>query len=170
MGTTYKLKTPEHVSEHSLFITINDIILNEARCTRPGARSRSSSTQEPGALSVDSGADPHHLGGVSQGGTSPFWWRSCARCSIPRGLLEQGQVRASLIAEIGNVIETHLYRDRHAQVPGLDEHQQAFPGREAGAIAGTATGRRAAGGQRFPTQCRALLQVPPRRWCKRMAA
>ena len=28
MGTTYKLKTPEHVSEHSLFITINDIILN----------------------------------------------------------------------------------------------------------------------------------------------
>lgn len=29
MGTTYKLKTPEHVSEHSLFITINDIILNE---------------------------------------------------------------------------------------------------------------------------------------------
>lgn len=29
MGTTYKLKTPEHVSELSLFITINDIILNE---------------------------------------------------------------------------------------------------------------------------------------------
>ena len=29
MGTTYKLKTPEHVSEHSLFITINDIILNQ---------------------------------------------------------------------------------------------------------------------------------------------
>ncbi|MGL6175684.1 MAG: NrdJb, partial [Vibrionaceae bacterium] len=29
LGTTYKLKTPEHVSEHSLFITINDVVLNE---------------------------------------------------------------------------------------------------------------------------------------------
>ena len=29
MGTTYKLKTPEHISEHSLFITINDMVLNE---------------------------------------------------------------------------------------------------------------------------------------------
>jgi hypothetical protein len=29
LGTTYKLKTPEHISEHSLFITINDVVLNE---------------------------------------------------------------------------------------------------------------------------------------------
>ena len=29
VGSTYKLKTPEHVSEHSMFITINDIVLNE---------------------------------------------------------------------------------------------------------------------------------------------
>ncbi len=54
MGTTYKLKTPEHVSEHSLFITINDIILNEGRCTRLAVRSRSSST--PRAWSTTSGS------------------------------------------------------------------------------------------------------------------
>ena len=29
IGSTYKLKTPEHVSEHSMYITINDIVLNE---------------------------------------------------------------------------------------------------------------------------------------------
>jgi hypothetical protein len=53
MGTTYKLKTPEHVSEHSLFITINDIILNEGTVHETGARSRSSST--PRAWSTTSG-------------------------------------------------------------------------------------------------------------------
>jgi hypothetical protein len=53
MGTTYKLKTPEHVSEHSLFITINDIILNEGTVTRRAVRSRSSST--PRAWSTTSG-------------------------------------------------------------------------------------------------------------------
>ena len=29
VGSTYKLKTPEHVSEHAMYITINDIVLNE---------------------------------------------------------------------------------------------------------------------------------------------
>ena len=29
IGSTYKLKVPEHVSPHAMYITINDIILNE---------------------------------------------------------------------------------------------------------------------------------------------
>ena len=29
VGSTYKLKVPEHVSAHAMYITINDIILNE---------------------------------------------------------------------------------------------------------------------------------------------
>jgi len=29
IGSTYKLKTPEHVSAHAMYITINDIVLNE---------------------------------------------------------------------------------------------------------------------------------------------
>ena len=29
IGSTYKLKVPEHVSSHAMYITINDIILNE---------------------------------------------------------------------------------------------------------------------------------------------
>jgi len=29
IGSTYKLKTPDHVSEHAMYITINDIVLNE---------------------------------------------------------------------------------------------------------------------------------------------
>ena len=29
IGSTYKLKTPDHVSSHAMYITINDIVLNE---------------------------------------------------------------------------------------------------------------------------------------------
>ena len=29
IGSTYKLKTPDHVSAHAMYITINDIVLNE---------------------------------------------------------------------------------------------------------------------------------------------
>ncbi len=29
IGSTYKLKTPHHVSAHAMYITINDIVLNE---------------------------------------------------------------------------------------------------------------------------------------------
>ena len=53
MGTTYKLKTPEHVSEHSLFITINDIILNEGTVHETRRPFGSSST--PRAWSTISG-------------------------------------------------------------------------------------------------------------------
>lgn len=95
MGTTYKLKTPEHVSEHSLFITINDIILNEGTVHE---------TRRPFEIFINSKSLEHYQWIVAltriisavfrKEGTSPFWWRSCAPCSIPRGLLEQGQVRA----------------------------------------------------------------------------
>jgi hypothetical protein len=53
VGTTYKMKTPEHVSEHALYITINDIMLNEGTVTKRAARSRSSST--PRTWSTTSG-------------------------------------------------------------------------------------------------------------------
>ena len=42
IGSTYKIKTP--LSEHALYVTINDIVLNQAPSTNCAARSRSSST------------------------------------------------------------------------------------------------------------------------------
>jgi len=29
IGSTYKLKVPDHVSSHAMYITINDVVLNE---------------------------------------------------------------------------------------------------------------------------------------------
>lgn len=42
------------------------------------------------------------------------------------GYWNKGKYVPSLIAEIGNVIETHLTEIGMLKVPGLDEHQQAF--------------------------------------------
>lgn len=85
MGTTYKLKTPEHVSEHSLFITINDIVLNEGTVHE---------TRRPFEIFINSKSLEHYQWIVAltriisavfrKGVMSPFWWRSCAPCSIPR--------------------------------------------------------------------------------------
>ena len=42
------------------------------------------------------------------------------------GYWNKGKYVPSLIAEIGNVIETHLTEIGMIKLPGLDEHQQAF--------------------------------------------
>ena len=43
IGSTYKVKTP--VSDHAMYVTINDIVLNEGTSTSSAGRSRSSSTR-----------------------------------------------------------------------------------------------------------------------------
>jgi transcriptional regulator CtsR len=44
VGSTYKVKTP--VSDHAMYVTINDIILNEGTEHEKDARSRYSSTRK----------------------------------------------------------------------------------------------------------------------------
>ena len=43
IGSTYKIKTP--VSDHAMYVTINDIVLNEGTRTNSAGRSRCSSTR-----------------------------------------------------------------------------------------------------------------------------
>ena len=42
LGSTYKIKTP--LTEHALYVTINDIVLNQDTPHGSAGRSRSSST------------------------------------------------------------------------------------------------------------------------------
>ncbi|WP_113721310.1 NrdJb [Aeromonas salmonicida] len=128
MGTTYKLKTPEHVSEHSLFITINDIILNEGTVHE---------TRRPFEIFINSKSLEHYQWIVAltriisavfrKGGDVTFLVEELRSVFDPKGgYWNKGKYVPSLIAEIGNVIETHLTEIGMIKLPGLDEHQQAF--------------------------------------------
>lgn len=128
MGTTYKLKTPEHVSEHSLFITINDIILNEGTVHE---------TRRPFEIFINSKSLEHYQWIVAltriisavfrKGGDVTFLVEELRSVFDPKGgYWNKGKYVPSLIAEIGNVIETHLTEIGMLKAPGLDEHQQAF--------------------------------------------
>lgn len=128
MGTTYKLKTPEHVSEHSLFITINDIILNEGTVHE---------TRRPFEIFINSKSLEHYQWIVAltriisavfrKGGDVTFLVEELRSVFDPKGgYWNKGKYVPSLIAEIGNVIESHLTEIGMLKAPGLDEHQQAY--------------------------------------------
>ncbi|EKP0309339.1 NrdJb [Aeromonas veronii] len=128
MGTTYKLKTPEHVSEHSLFITINDIILNEGTVHE---------TRRPFEIFINSKSLEHYQWIVAltriisavfrKGGDVTFLVEELRSVFDPKGgYWNKGKYVPSLIAEIGNVIESHLTEIGMLKATGLDAHQQAF--------------------------------------------
>ena len=128
MGTTYELKTPEHVSEHSLFITINDIILNEGTVHE---------TRRPFEIFINSKSLEHYQWIVAltriisavfrKGGDVTFLVEELRSVFDPKGgYWNKGKYVPSLIAEIGNVIESHLTEIGMLKATGLDEHQQAF--------------------------------------------
>ncbi len=77
IGATYKVKTPEHISEHSLYITINDIVLNEGT---------ENEVRRPFEIFINSKSMEHFQWIVAltrilsavfrKGGTLIFWLRS----------------------------------------------------------------------------------------------
>ncbi len=128
MGTTYKLKTPEHISEHSLFITINDMVLNEGTPHE---------TRRPFEIFINSKSMEHYQWIVAltriisavfrKGGDITFLVEELRSVFDPRGgYWNKGRYVPSLIAEIGNVIEQHLCDIGMLKSASLDEHQKAF--------------------------------------------
>lgn len=128
MGSTYKLKTPEHVSEHSLFITINDVILNEGT---------EHEVRRPFEVFINSKSLEHYQWIVAltrimsavfrKGGDCTFLVEELRSVFDPRGgYWNKGKYVPSLIAEIGNVIEVHLKEIGLLENPEMDEHQAAF--------------------------------------------
>lgn len=123
VGSTYKLKPPEHVSDHALYMTINDIILNEGT---------EHEMRRPFEIFVNSKNMDHFQWIVAltriisavfrKGGDVTFLVEELRSVFDPRGgYWNKGKYIPSLIAEMGDVIEKHLIRIGMIDSPELDE-------------------------------------------------
>ena len=125
VGSTYKIKTP--LSEHSLYVTINDIILN------PGTEHE---LRRPFEIFINSKNMDHFQWIVAltriisavfrKGGDVTFLVDELRSVFDPRGgyFKRGGKFMPSLVAEIGDAIESHLRFIGLIKDEGLDEHQQ----------------------------------------------
>ncbi len=126
-GATYKLKTP--LTEHALYVTINDIVLN---------RGTEHELRRPFEIFINSKNMDHFQWIVAltriisavfrKGGDVTFLVEELRSVFDPRGgyFKKGGKFTPSLVAEIGDVIEHHmriigLIKDDH-----LDDHQKKF--------------------------------------------
>jgi len=126
-GSTYKIKTP--LSEHSLYVTINDIILN------PGTRHE---LRRPFEVFINSKNMDHFQWIVAltrimsavfrKGGDVTFLVEELHSVFDPRGgyLKKGGRFMPSLVAEIGDVVERHLKLIGILPDDAMDEHTKAF--------------------------------------------
>ena len=104
VGSTYKIKTP--VSDHAMYVTINDIVLNEGT---------EYEQRRPFEIFINSKNLDH------------FQWIDELKAVFdPRGGYWQpgGKFMPSIIAELGHVIERHLQSIGLIRKPELDEHQR----------------------------------------------
>ncbi len=125
LGSTYKVKTP--LSEHSLYVTVNDIILN------PGTEHE---LRRPFEVFINSKNMDHFQWIVAltriisavfrKGGDVTFLVDELRSVFDPRGgyFKKGGKYMPSLVAEIGDVIESHLRIIGMIKDDGPDEHQQ----------------------------------------------
>jgi hypothetical protein len=123
-GTTYKIKTPQ--SEHALYITINDMVLN-------------GDERHPYEMFINSKNMEHFQWVLAltrlvsavwrKGGDSTFLVEELKNVFDPKGgyYKKGGVYMPSLVAEIGTVIEQHLVATGVIKVE-VDEHQQAYLG------------------------------------------
>lgn len=125
IGSTYKIKTP--LSEHSLYVTINDIILN------PGTEHE---LRRPFEIFINSKNMDHFQWIVAltriisavfrKGGDVTFLVDEMRSVFDPRGgyFKRGGKFMPSLVAEIGDAIESHLRMIGLIKTDELDIHQK----------------------------------------------
>ena len=125
LGSTYKIKTP--LSEHSLYVTINDIVLN------PGTEHE---LRRPFEIFINSKNMDHFQWIVAltriisavfrKGGDVTFLVDELRSVFDPRGgyFKKGGKFMPSLVAEIGDAIESHLRLIGLLKDEGLDEYQK----------------------------------------------
>lgn len=126
-GTTYKIKTPH--SEHALYVTINDVILNEGT---------EHELRRPFEIFINSKNMDHFQWIVAltriisavfrKGGDVTFLSEELQAVFDPRGGYFQkgGHFMPSLVAEIGQVVEKHLRYIGLLRDQPLDDHQKAY--------------------------------------------
>ncbi|OEU66320.1 MAG: NrdJb [Desulfovibrio sp. S3730MH75] len=125
IGSTYKVKTP--LSEHALYITINDIILN------PGTDNE---LRRPFEIFINSKNMDHFQWIVAltriisavfrKGGDVTFLVEELRSVFDPKGgyFKKGGKFMPSLVAEIGDSIECHLRMIGLLKDDDLDDHQK----------------------------------------------
>jgi len=125
VGSTYKIKTP--VTEHALYITINDIVMHggtEQEHRRPFEVFINSKNMEHFQWIV---ALTRVMSAVfRKGGDVTFLVEELKSVFEPSGgyFKKGGKFVPSLVAEIGEVVERHLQNIGMLEAPALDEHQQ----------------------------------------------
>jgi len=125
IGSTYKIKTP--ISDHAMYVTINDIVLNEGT---------EYEQRRPFEIFINSKNLDHFQWIVAltriisavfrKGGDVTFLVDELKAVFDPRGGYWQpgGKFMPSIIAELGHVIERHLQTIGLIRKPQLDPHQQ----------------------------------------------
>lgn len=126
-GQTYKIKTP--LSEHALYVTVNDLILNEGT---------EHELRRPFEVFINSKNMDHFQWIVAltriisavfrKGGDCTFLVEELRSVFDPRGgyFKKGGRFMPSLVAEIGEVLEQHLRSIGMIEAEGLDEHQRRY--------------------------------------------
>jgi hypothetical protein len=124
-GSTYKVKTP--VTEHALYITINDVIMNEGT---------DQEHRRPFEIFVNSKNMEHFqwIVGLTRvmsavfrkGGDLTFLIEELESVFDPNGgyYKKGGKYVPSLVAELGQVLEEHLKNIGMLKVTAPEEHQQ----------------------------------------------
>jgi len=125
LGSTYKVKTP--MTEFAMYITINDIVLN------PGTLHEQ---RRPFEVFINSKNMDHFQWIVAltriisavfrKGGDVTFLVEELKSVFDPKGgyFKRGGKYMPSLVAEIGDVIESHLHLIGLIKDEGLDEYQK----------------------------------------------
>jgi hypothetical protein len=125
LGSTYKVKTP--LSDHALYMTINDIVLNQGT---------EHELRRPFEIFINSKNMDHFQWVVAltrvisavfrKGGDCTFLAEELKAVFDPKGgyFKPGGKFMPSLVAEIGDAIESHLKMIGLIVEPGLDKHQQ----------------------------------------------
>ncbi len=127
IGSTYKIRTP--LSEHSLYVTINDVVLNantEHELRRPFEIFINSKNMDHFQWIV---ALTRIISAVfRKGGDVTFLVEELRSVFDPRGgyFKKGGKYMPSLVGEIGDVIERHMRMIGLMKDDGLDEHQKAL--------------------------------------------
>lgn len=126
LGSTYKIKTP--LTEHALYVTINDIVLNQGTAHEK---------RRPFEIFINSKSMDHFQWVVAltrvisavfrKGGDVTFLVEELRSVFDPRGgYFKKGHYTPSLVAELGDVIECHLRMIGLIPADDLDEHRKKF--------------------------------------------
>jgi hypothetical protein len=127
MGATYKIKTPQY--EHALYITINDVVLNQGTDYEE---------RHPYEVFINSKNMEHFQWVLAltrvisavfrKGGDACFLVDELKAVFDPQGgyFKKGGVFMPSLVAEIGYVIEDHMKNIGMIKPAEMDEHQKQF--------------------------------------------